>query len=323
MKYIPAIILILCTLTNIHSQTHEVIHFKGNIIHKASKKNLKKDSQFKKKDKLEFQKPENWLITLETNTKKNYLVRPKKNRQNQVVTNFQLLPYKIQNRPGYILSGVDLVNYLNEGKNYLVIGNETIIPVNSNGFPMNQDTFFYLNYDYQGFGINKKLPIVEDGIVLNRDSLFQVRFTVEEYYQQVLKDMEHPITEPEQDTFIQIDPTQITVQENQYLELNNFNFDTVSYGTNVALHYFDGKGDIPIKAPTNPNTSTLTDRSFLPFNLIFLENEVVKAALAPLLESDFFKTEKEKIERLTAFLEEWFGGKLEEGDLGKWLEGQK
>lgn len=320
MKLLIIFIFSLFIGWSLQGQNYEVVHLQGNIQYQSSSPFLKKESQFKKQDKLVFNKSQDWIIALELNTKKNYIIRPKKNSQNQVVSDFQLLPYKIQNRPGYILSGVDLVKYLNEGNNYLVIGKETIIPVNRNGFPMNQDTFFYLNYDYHGISINKKLSIVEDGILLNKDSLFQVRFTKEEYYRKILKNAKYPIAEPERDTFIQIDPAQITIQEHQYLELKNFNFDTVSYRTNVALHYFDGAGGIPIKAPANPNTSTLINRPFLPFNLIFLEDEVVNQTIEPLLASEFLKTDEKPIERLTAFLEEQFNGKLEERDVKKWLE---
>ena len=310
-------------LTSIYSQTHEVIYFKGNINNQKTSKLLKKGSQFKKQDKLEFAQLKNWLVTLETNTQKNYIVRPQKNRQAHLVTTFQLIPYKIQNRPGYILSGIDLVNYLNEGNHYLVIGKETHIPVNPNGFTMNKDTFFYLTYDYLGLSINKKLPLTKEGIVLNKDSLFRSRFTKEEYYRQILEDKEWDGINAEQDTFLQLSPNKLTLQQQQYVTFKNFKMDTITYWTNVALHYFDGEKDISIKAPANPETSTLIDRDFLPFHLVFLDDEVVTHELAPLLESDLLKNGKNLIERLTAFLEQRFGGKLEEKELAKWLKEQE
>lgn len=322
MKYIPTITLILCTLTSLHSQTHEVIFTKDNIRLQRNNRVLKKDSQFKKQDKLNFNNMEAFLITEEKNTQKNYLIQPQRNRQNQVVAKFQLLPYSIKNRPGYILSGVDLVNYLNEGENYLVIGKETIIPINKNGFSMNQDTFFYVHYDYHGFSINKKLPIVEEGGVVNRDSLFRVRFTLEEYYRQILGDTKKVLNTPNRDTFLNVNPAQIAVDTNQYMNFKNAKFDTVTYLTNMELHHFDEikRKDLPISAPVHPGASTLVARDFLPFNLVFLEDEEVMAVLAPLLESDFFANKEDAVERLTAFLEEGFGGKLEEGDLEPWLE---
>lgn len=321
MKFLLCLIFFSSVLSG-YSQTHEVIYFKGNIKNQKTGKLLKKGSQFKKRDKLEFAQMKNWLITLETSTKKNYIVRSQKNRANQIITTFQLVPYKIQNRPGYILSGVDLVNYLNEGHQYLVIGKETHIPVNPNGFTMNQDTFFYLNYDYLGFSINKKLPLTKEGIVLNKDSLFQVRFTKAEYYRQILKDKDWDGINAKQDTFLQIAPDKLTLQKQQYVTFKDFKMDTITYWTNVALYYFDGKKDIPIEAPANPETSTLKYRDFLPFHLVFLEDAVVKEALAPLLESGLLKKRPDMIERLAAFLKKRFDGELEEGELEKWLEEQ-
>lgn len=315
-------LLLLLLFTDLPAQTHEVIYVKGTV--KAPKTNqpLKKGSTFsaRYKDQLSFTGKRDCLITLEQSKNKNYVVRPHPTQDKVIL---QLIPYQVKTRPGYILSGVDLVNYLNEGGNYLVIGKSTYIPVNPNGFVMNQDTFFYLRYDYQGIPINKKLPISKEGLLLHRDSLFQARFSLQEYNEKIFQKQK---TDSPQigDTIIQIKSTDLTLQSRQYVNFKDFKMDTVTYSTNVALYYYDGvnRNNISIIASPHPGSSSPESRSHLPFYLIFLEEDEVKSVIKPLLDSDLFISKTEAVERVTAFLEEQFAGKLEERDVEKWLEQQ-
>lgn len=312
---------LLFLLANLHGQIHEVVYVKGTV--KAPKTNqlLKKGSTFsaRYKDQLSFMGKQDFLITLEQSKKRNYVVRPHPNQDKVLL---QLIPYRVKNRPGYILSGVDLVNYLNEGGNYLVIGKSTYIPINPREFAMNQDTFFYLRYNYWGESINKKLPISKEGLLLHRDSLFQARFTLEEYYRQILKDKETIIPHPKQDINIQISPDSITSVHYRYIDVQNFKFDTITYITNVALYHRDGKNqqNIKIDAPSNPNNNSTQLRPFLPFNLVFLDDKRIEKMIFPLIESGFFNSDVELVERVTAFLEEQFEGKLAEENVKQWLE---
>lgn len=77
----------------------------------------------------------------------------------------------MSSRNGSLLNLVDLQAYFN-GNN--VILDEVRMYISPQSFPMNDNSFFYVQYEYKNEKINKKLPFKGDSLTINRDQLFTI-----------------------------------------------------------------------------------------------------------------------------------------------------
>ncbi len=86
-------------------------------------------------------------------------------------SNFLPAMNNISSRAGAILTMQALQNHFSG--DYVIIG-KTEIELNAQVFPMDNDNFFHIQYQYNGELINKKLGFVDDSLLLIKSSIYKV-----------------------------------------------------------------------------------------------------------------------------------------------------
>lgn len=77
----------------------------------------------------------------------------------------------ISSRAGALLNVIDLRNHF-QGK-YVVL-NKMKLKIGEDAFPMDENHFFYLQFEYNGETIRKKLPVEEGKMVLSKKEIYKV-----------------------------------------------------------------------------------------------------------------------------------------------------
>ncbi|MDA0195244.1 MAG: hypothetical protein O2887_10890 [Bacteroidetes bacterium] len=75
-------------------------------------------------------------------------------------------------RAGGINNSLDFRNFF--GDQFAVVGSELKIQVSSVSYPQNSNNFFYIQYQYNGEAINKKMANSGDSLIINRNELLKV-----------------------------------------------------------------------------------------------------------------------------------------------------
>lgn len=319
MKIYFLLIFFIFNILTLTAQNYEVLYVKGKIRLKEKGVLLKKANKFTKSNTLTFSATTDGMIVSDTKTKRNYMVRPMK-KDNKLIPKFSLLKSRAQGRPGKVTNGISLVKFLNEGNNYLVLGNSTHIPIviGNAGFTFNKDTFLYLEYDYKGLSIAKKLKNTDKGLLIHKDSTFRALVSLDEYHRILMRDNLVKISNPKKDTLVIINPREITVSINDYK--SSISSESENYYTNMKLKCRDFKNGqaIKFKAPKPPNYVTPISRSYIPFNLVFLEEKEVAVLIEIIKESGLY-TKEEFEDRVIDLIEEEYRGKVSEGEFRSWI----
>ena len=234
----------------VDEDNYRVIKINGQISYVRSGKNMAQGDVFSPKEKLKFKTDASRAAVI-SKTAGRKILSPK----NGVKSKATLLPAmnNISSRSGALINAIDLKNHFSG--NYLVL-EESRLQISDKGYPMNDDSFFFIRYIYEGETINKKLAYDGDKLIINKEELFKVD------------------GEP-------IDPTAITECE---------------------LYYRAGSKNTLIGS----------------FNPVFPETEALKKEVSIIMQELSGKTEDEKIEELTSYLNEYYG-KPDRDNLRNWL----
>jgi hypothetical protein len=149
------------------AEMYQVIRVDGRIIFVKSGKDMSRGDEFAENEKLDFKTKESRAAVMSKAGSRKILtpsVSPGK---------AELLPAmnNVASRSGAMLNAIDLRNHFSG--NYLLFERNTF-KVNSSAFPMNENQFFYMRYEYQGETIPKKLTYAGDTLVILASELFKV-----------------------------------------------------------------------------------------------------------------------------------------------------
>jgi hypothetical protein len=164
------ILLSFFYFTNSYTQENfKVIKINGTIVNEQSNSNLVSGSVFNDNDKLKFGNTSSRAAVI--SPKGRYILQS--NNSDIAYAKSFLTPAmsNMSSRSGAIVNQVDLQNHFSG--NYLIFKIDKI-KVSKDNFPMDENNFFYIRYDYNGESINKKLSYNDDILIIDQKELIAV-----------------------------------------------------------------------------------------------------------------------------------------------------
>lgn len=235
------------------ADNYKVIKVNGKISYVKSGNDLKQGDVFASSTKLKFGTSQSRAAVI-SSLKGRFVLTSSDNSGKS-----NLLPAmnNISSRAGALLNMIDLKNHFDG--NYLVIG-KMELEIGKEAFPLDNDNFFYVQYEYNGETIPKKLPKNEEEnkVIFDPDEIFKID------------------GKP-----VDADPSSMT------------------------LYYrkVDEKKSIKIND----------------FKPVFPTKEDLKSEVQIIIDEFEDKSDKEKIDEITAYLNEFYG-KPDKDNLAEWLE---
>lgn len=176
---IPAVLLLVYSFNSLSSstvsisnradkdETYKVIKVNGQILIRKSGKALSQGDEFLS----------NTLLDFKTNDSRAAVISPSKGRfvltadNNTGKTNLVPGMSNISSRAGALINQIDLENHFKG--NYVLLEQQKL-RISKEAYPMHDKRFFFLQFNYQGNEINKKLNFVGDSLILDRSSIFSI-----------------------------------------------------------------------------------------------------------------------------------------------------
>lgn len=145
---------------------YKVIKVDGKIILEKTKEDLKKGDIFLAGMALSFKTPQSRAAVI-SSLKGRFVLSASEKGQTKILP----AANNISSRAGALINLIDLQNHFS-GK-YLVIG-EMQLELGKEAFPLDENNFFYLSYEYNGETIRKKLKSEDNHLVLNKEEIYKV-----------------------------------------------------------------------------------------------------------------------------------------------------
>jgi len=164
-------ILLLSTF-NIYSQDcYLVIKIKGTVYNSTKGKDVSVNDELCSSDNLVF-KSSNSVIVVHSGEKGRFTL---KSKAKDSKSEFACVMNDILKQAGTgNLSSRAVLSLKDEFTgDYYIVGS-LIIKVEDKEYPINENTFFYLRYKYQGEDINKKLAYSNDSLIFELDNIFKL-----------------------------------------------------------------------------------------------------------------------------------------------------
>jgi len=169
MKKIILSLLVLA-FVNIYSQENfKVIRVNGTIVNEKSNSNLAAGTVFSDNDKLSFGNSSSRAAVI--NSKGRYILASNNSKNAYAKSYLTPAMSNMSSRSGAIVNQVDLKNHFSG--NYLIFKTSEV-KVSKDNFPMDDNHFFYIRYEYKGENINKQLKNVNDTLIINKSELMTV-----------------------------------------------------------------------------------------------------------------------------------------------------
>ena len=146
---------------------YKVIKVNGKIVMSKSGKNLSTGDIFEPETKLKFVTPQSRAAVI-SKVKGRFVLKPDNNKSG---TNLLPAMNNIASRSGAILNLIDLKNHFKD--NYLII-DQVKVSVGQDAFPMDDNNFFYLQYQHDGETIRKKLDAEDNHLIIDKSELFKI-----------------------------------------------------------------------------------------------------------------------------------------------------
>ncbi len=167
-----SLVMTLILASNMFSQeNYRVIKVNGQIIYVNTGNNMAQGDVFAEDENLSFQTQNSRAAVINPNTGRFILTPENYDDLSSGNSNFLPAMSNLSTRGGAINNQADLENQFSE---YLTIIHSASYHINPNAFPMNENNFFYLTFNYQGEDINKKLDSDGTKLVLSRESILSV-----------------------------------------------------------------------------------------------------------------------------------------------------
>lgn len=173
MKLSKALILLLAmTGLNLGAQTsYKVIKVNGRIQYVRTGDNMTMGDVFSDGESLNFDGPNSRAAVINPEKGRLILSPESENRLTGVTTHFLPAMSNISTRGGSLNSLNDIQDYFSGS---VAIINEAGWYINPYQFPMDEDRFFYLQYEYKGEYVTTKLKSDEDRLVFSREDILKV-----------------------------------------------------------------------------------------------------------------------------------------------------
>ncbi|NUQ23604.1 MAG: hypothetical protein HUU34_06605 [Saprospiraceae bacterium] len=162
-----------CTPDSLPKQNElQVVYIKGKVSLQSSGKPLKKNDYFRAGEPLKFAESAHRMVTM--NHKRNLFIALPDARK---PVGYLLEPIKLAAnvRPGKIMNYLGFQKYL-EGRRLVAIGDKLSLEIAGNELEMNEDKFFYIQYQWTGDTkpVNKQLAFSGQNLIIDKTTLFMV-----------------------------------------------------------------------------------------------------------------------------------------------------
>jgi len=148
--------------------SYKVIKVDGKITYVKSGVNLATGDNFKSSEKLTFDTDDSRAAVI-SKLKGRFVLTP--SAKGGKAANLLPAMSNVSTRGGAMINAMDLKNHFSE--NYLLL-DELELKVNSDSYPMNNNNFFYLQYELNGEVIPKKLKHTGDVLEFTASDIFTV-----------------------------------------------------------------------------------------------------------------------------------------------------
>jgi hypothetical protein len=151
--------------------TYRVIKVNGNIVYVRTGNPMTQGDLFPEDENLSFQSPNSRAAVINPNLGRFILTPDNYDNLSSAKSNFLPAMSNLSTRGGIINNMADLQNQFCDN---IVLLHEACYYLNPYQFPMNEENFFFLRYQYQGEEINKKLEFQENRLILSRENILKV-----------------------------------------------------------------------------------------------------------------------------------------------------
>lgn len=221
---------------------YKVIKVNGQIQIKKTGKNLSQGDEFASNTALDFKTTESRAAVI-SSSKGRFILTADNN--NSKGSNLVPAMNSVATRSGAIINIIDLKNVFFD--NYVII-EEVRMKIGKDAFPMIMDEkFFYVDYEYNGEVISKRLKFSNDTLIMSKSDIFKIDG----------KAIENP------------------------------------YSIEIKLYYRN-----ELKEESTPINT---------FNAVFPEKNALKQELKIILDELAKKTEKQKLEEVISYINEFYG----------------
>lgn len=148
---------------------YKVIKVNGQIQIKKTGKNLAQGDEFAPNTPLDFKTAESRAAVISSSKGRFVLTADNNNSKG---SNLVPAMNSVATRSGAIINMIDLKNVFAD--NYVII-DEVRMKIGKDAFPMVQDeTFFYVDYEYNGEVISKMLDFSNDTLIITKSNIFKI-----------------------------------------------------------------------------------------------------------------------------------------------------
>lgn len=145
---------------------YKVIKVDGKIVFEQTREDMKKGDVFLSGMTLSFQTPQSRAAVI-SSLKGRFVLSASEKGQTKILP----AANNVSSRAGALINMVDLQNHFS-GK-YLVLGTMEL-ELGEEAFPMGEQSFFYLSYEYKGEQIRKKLSHKDNKLLLSQKEIFKI-----------------------------------------------------------------------------------------------------------------------------------------------------
>ena len=167
-------ILIICSflVSSLHAQSdYKVIKVSGSILYVRTGSSMAQGDIFPEDEDLDFATPNSRAAVINPEKGRFILSSGPQNQVSRAKTNFLPAMSNISTRGGALNNLTDIQNQFSGQVSILYSASWHINPYQ---FPMNEETFFYIQYLYKGERINKKLPFMGNNLIFSREDILKV-----------------------------------------------------------------------------------------------------------------------------------------------------
>jgi hypothetical protein len=164
--------IMLFSAVRVFSQVnYRVIKVNGSIIYVRTGNNMTQGDVFTENEDLSFQTPNSRAAVINPASGRFILSPDNYENLSSAKTNFAPAMSNLSTRGGIINNLIDLQNQFSQD---IVILCEAGYYLNPYKFPMNENQFFFLKFNYKGQEINKKLLFDQNKLLFSREEILKV-----------------------------------------------------------------------------------------------------------------------------------------------------
>lgn len=150
---------------------YRVIKVNGNIVYLSTGSSMAQGDVFDENENLSFQTPNSRAAVINPNSGRFILTPDNADDLSSAKSNFLPAMSNLSTRGGIINNLMDLQNQFCDN---MVVLCEAVYYLNPYQFPMNEEEFFFLKFQYKGEEINKKLGFDQNRLILSREDILKV-----------------------------------------------------------------------------------------------------------------------------------------------------